>query len=99
MESVQPPDIITQARNFTAAMAKWATVDGLSVVPDEIVTKRKEICDKCPHWNPDCYTGTGQCNICGCSGLKLYIPSSKCPLTPPKWDMFNEAENTTGSRT
>ena len=99
MEAQQPPNIITQAKNFTSAMTKWATMDGLSVAPDHIIQQRKEICDACPHWNASGFAGAGQCYICGCSGLKLYIPSSKCPLTPPKWDAFSEAANTTGSQT
>ena len=50
---------------------------------DEVVTERKETCLACLNWNPRGYGGTGKCEACGCSALKLTLAASKCPLS--KW--------------
>lgn len=72
-------------KNFGASMIKWGSKDNLKLAGTEELEKRREICTKCDDWNPTAFGGLGKCNICGCSVGKLYIPSSVCPATPPKW--------------
>lgn len=74
---------LEKAAQFAGAMWNWAKIDGLKVVDKTGFDSRKEICSKCEHWNQAGFGGMGQCKVCGCSGAKLYIPSSRCPLG--KW--------------
>lgn len=92
-EPHQPPNIITMAGTLGKSVANWATADDFSIISDELLKHRKEICEKCSYWDKNAYLGAGRCNICGCSGLKLYIPSSKCPLNPPKWTEVTVADH------
>jgi hypothetical protein len=70
---------VNKITQFAGAMWEWAKTDKFSTVSDDVLAKRKEICTKCDYWNQAGYGGMGQCRICGCSGAKLYLPSSKCP--------------------
>lgn len=44
---------------------------------------RRRICDGCGFWDPDHMEGLGKCMECGCSGTKLIIAASQCPIG--KW--------------
>ncbi len=82
-------DIITPTpmeliKGFTKSIITWSE-DGFKVVPEEILKKRKEICMSCARWNSKAYGGIGNCRICGCTKLKLYLPSERCKDNPPKW--------------
>lgn len=89
MEINKEPSLVDKAKNLTTAAVNWAKKDGFSRVPDEIFQARKSICLACPNWDMEAFNNTGRCKICGCSVAKLYIPSAKCPDTPPKWDVVN----------
>lgn len=84
----EKPEISEQAANFIKSMTNWAVKDGFHTVPSDILEKRKDICTKCEFWDFSGFGGLGMCKKCGCSAGKLYIPSSKCPLSPPKWEAF-----------
>lgn len=86
MEDNKEPNIIEKAKSLGNAMIDWATQDNFSKVSPEVFQQRKDICLACPHWVQEAYGGMGKCGICGCSVTKLYLPSSKCPHNPPKWD-------------
>jgi hypothetical protein len=79
------PNIIEKAKNLIGAVSDWAKNDNFSKVSEDVFYYRKQICDNCPFWNPDGYAGIGKCENCGCSIAKLYIPSSVCPDSPPRW--------------
>lgn len=83
------PNLIEKAKNLTGAMVNWATQDGLKTVHPDMFAARKEICSTCEFWDKDGFSGRGQCKKCGCSVGKLYIPSSRCPLDPPKWNSIS----------
>lgn len=85
MDSPESPNIIEMAKNFGHAMMEWALTDDFATVTDDEFNGRKTICMKCPAWEPDSFGGIGGCQRCGCSVLKLYIPSVQCPDTPPRW--------------
>lgn len=86
MEDNKEPNIIEKAKNLGNAVVDWATKDKFNKVSPEVFQQRKDICLACPHWVQDAYNGLGKCGICGCSVGKLYIPSSRCPHNPPKWN-------------
>lgn len=79
------PNIFDMTKHLTEAGITWATKDSLSIVNDVVLKDRRSICEKCEHWDRDGFFGIGKCKICGCSAAKLYVPSSICPLHPPKW--------------
>jgi hypothetical protein len=85
MELPQDPTIIDKARGFTTSMANWITKDNFGSVSDDILAQRKAICMECPLWDATGFGGMGKCKLCGCSALKLYIPSAYCPANPSKW--------------
>lgn len=84
LKDTQPPSIVERVAKFGHAAAQWAK-QGFHVVSQEKLEAREAICHVCPHWNGSSYYGLGSCSFCGCSGLKLYVETEKCPLTPPKW--------------
>lgn len=64
------------------AGAQWAKA-GFPIVSGEVLSERKGICAACEFWNADAFGGLGRCGKCGCSGVKLRLATSKCPLK--KW--------------
>jgi len=78
------PTLAEMTANFTKAMGNWVAA-GFKVVEREVFEKRHAICKSCEFWLPDARLGTGKCRKCGCSIYKLWMATSKCPLTPPKW--------------
>lgn len=70
------------SKNFTVAMFEYAK-DGFKNASEETYQKRLEICRACSFWDEAGYFGMGKCNKCGCSGAKLRIDSSNCPIN--KW--------------
>lgn len=81
-----PPPKPTMAQmltGFTKAATTWAA-SGFKVLDHAGFVKRREICHECDFWRGDgALFGLGQCGKCGCSGLKLFLPSEKCPIG--KW--------------
>lgn len=64
------------------AGAEWAKA-GFPIVSGGDFEARKKICASCEHWNADAFGGLGRCGKCGCSGVKLRLATSKCPVG--KW--------------
>lgn len=79
------PTLAEMTANFTEAVAGWAKA-GFKVVEKGVFEKRHTICRSCEFWLPDARLGIGKCRKCGCSIYKLWMATSKCPLTPPKWE-------------
>jgi hypothetical protein len=80
------PTIVDQATSLAKSTVNWATKDKFTTVSSEVFQQRKSTCDKCEHWDQSAYNKHGRCKICGCSVVKLYIPSAFCPHNPPKWE-------------
>ena len=76
------PGIVQKAFNLADAMVSWAR-SGFKIASEEQYKARKAICLSCDQWNGEGYLGAGACKACGCTGAKLYIASSECPLK--KW--------------
>ena len=70
------------AVNVTKAAWAWAAA-GLPVVTQLVYDGRRAICDACEHWDATAFLGMGKCKACGCSSLKLWLATSRCPLK--KW--------------
>jgi len=76
------PTAVQKIFNLADAMVSWAA-SGFKIAPEDSYKARKAICLACDQWNGEGYFGAGACKQCGCSGAKLYLASSTCPLK--KW--------------
>jgi len=56
---------------------------GFKTIENEEKNNRQSICERCKFWEKKAYMNLGKCKKCGCSGIKLWMASSKCPLG--KW--------------
>jgi hypothetical protein len=80
------PTIISMARNLggvAISSAKLVTKKQPILASDEVVAERTTTCLGCLNWNPRAYKGLGKCEACGCSGIKIKLAASKCPIQ--KW--------------
>lgn len=80
------PTIVSMAKSLggvVVASGKLAAKKQPVLASDEVVAERKATCLGCLNWNPRGYMGLGRCEACGCSGLKVKLAASKCPLL--KW--------------
>jgi hypothetical protein len=76
---VEEPGLIEKAQGFTKAMVSWAS-NGFPMVSDEVLSERKKICKNCEYWDSTSYGDIGKCKKCGCSGAKLHLSTSRCPI-------------------
>ena len=76
--STEPPTLAEKAKTFTRAMVEWASY-GFPVVDQAVLEERRATCAACPYWRGEEMFGYGACGKCGCSGLKLFLPTQKCP--------------------
>lgn len=89
LQSIEPQEdtkdnlsLSNLASNFKTSMVDWAK-SGFKTVDQETLDSRLDICKGCEYWKPDSYLGLGKCTKCGCSGSKLHLATSKCPIG--KW--------------
>jgi hypothetical protein len=73
-----------KAKNLAKAASDIVT-HGVPLVPEKIYNQRIKICEGCEFWVKN-KAGLQECKICGCTSAKQKLSSSKCPLSPPKWD-------------
>ncbi len=78
------PTLLELAKNFTGAMKAWEKT-GFKVVKQAEYEHRHAVCQACQYWLPDARLGLGKCKKCGCSRVKLWLISSRCPDKPPRW--------------
>ena len=71
------------ASNFASAISEWIA-NGAPVVSKAQYKERASQCLECEFWDPEAFAGKGKCLRCGCSGVKLYLATSKCP--EGKWE-------------
>ena len=93
MELPQDLNIMDKTKNLGVSIVNWATTDRFARVSDEQFAERKAICTACPFWDGEGFNHLGKCKLCGCSGLKLYIPSAKCPAVPQRWAAVSVSDN------
>lgn len=71
--------------NLAQSLLAW-TKSGRPVVNAKQWETRLSICRSCTFWSENRNTNVAKCMKCGCGSGKLLLTSSKCPLTPPKWN-------------
>ncbi len=87
-ETPKDPKPEEMVRNFSLAMGKWIKA-GFKVVDQEKHNARAAICQgneltpKCDFWEPGARLGMGKCKKCGCTKMKLWLATEKCPVD--KW--------------
>lgn len=83
------PSMKNMAVNLVSALGAWAAA-GFPVLSAEDARARGEQCSgsetkpKCAHWQPDARAGFGKCRLCGCTNLKWWLATAKCPIQ--KWE-------------
>ena len=88
--SKNPPDLAMKVtaslpemmKNLGQAAILYAN-DGFRNCTKKEHDERLVICKACELWDDAGYMGLGKCRKCGCSGAKLWMGSSKCPIG--KW--------------
>ena len=78
------PKLIDQAANLTKALSKWAK-SGFKVADKDTIEDRKSNCESCEFWKHNGNMGLGKCNHaeCGCTKVKWWLATEKCPID--KW--------------
>jgi hypothetical protein len=77
------PPISKMAKTALNSAVTWAK-SGLKTTSEEMVAKRKAICQNCELWDALALKGTGRCTKCGCSTwAKIRMATEKCPID--KW--------------
>lgn len=69
---LRDPTGVELIRNFGAAVGRWAAA-GFEVTGQDEYARRRVACDACADW-----VG-GRCRRCGCTGLKLWLATERCP--------------------
>lgn len=78
------PTVADLATNFAGATLRWLA-EGAPVVSEASYTLRAAACSGCEMWDENARFGLGRCNApgCGCTKLKRWLATEKCPLG--KW--------------
>ncbi len=79
-EIPKDPTISQMVSNFAGAMVDWAK-SGFKIVSQEVFDERLGVCRGCEAWDEEARSGMGKCRDikCGCTKLKHWLKSSKCP--------------------
>lgn len=72
--SLKPRHLV---RRFIRALARWIRA-GCPLLTGPSYAARQSTCQTCRHWRPNGYLGLGKCASCGCSSLKLRLPTETC---------------------
>lgn len=81
-DDTEPPTVPEMAATFARSVKRWVS-NGMGTVDFEKFHARLQTCQACDRWNGEAMFGLGRCGKCGCSGVKLYMDTEKCPLD--KW--------------
>ncbi len=81
------------AAHLAEALGRWAFA-GFPVATSKVVDARKAACQKCEFWDGSARLGLGKCNHekCGCTKLKWWLSTEKCP--DGRWPEINIEEAT-----
>lgn len=80
-----PPTMLEKMGTLAKALYQVARHAKEPLVSAEELQRRREICADCNFFGHSQSLIKVACRRCGCSGLKLVLTSSQCPLNPPKW--------------
>lgn len=90
------PTVVELLENFSKATVKFLK-SGMPVVDEAVCKARLKICGECEHWDGKARFGLGKCAHvkCGCTKLKHWMASEKCPIG--KWAEEIYAKPTTNT--
>lgn len=74
-----PPTLGEKAYTLATSLANYARSGFATVTPEEF-ERRKTICSECNYFGGTHSVVKVVCKRCGCSGLKIHIKTSVCPL-------------------
>ena len=80
--------LTAQAATLGRALVRWHRA-GYKLASRDLRGLRKATCSACvlpdglPGYDPAARGGLGRCRSCGCTGLKWWLQSERCPLG--KW--------------
>ena len=72
------PSGIEIAKNFGASILAWA-VSGFPIVDRATFDQRLATCAACSFWKPRVRFTLGKCEKCGCTKLKHWLATERCP--------------------
>jgi hypothetical protein len=80
-----PPSLLEKMSTLGRALVNAALNARHPVVSAEEVERRRQICGECNFFGGSKSVLKVACKVCGCGGLKLFLTTSACPLSQPKW--------------
>lgn len=82
--SLERPGVANKAGRLGGALVRWVRA-GFGLAEKRERARRKAACETCELWRPRGNLGLGECQApgCGCTRLKRYLPTERCPLG--KW--------------
>lgn len=92
----KPPGFMAKITGFVLSYAAWAKEGFPRRSPEWVVEIFETHCKPCQYYDPNGTTpfgSVGTCTRCGCHVSddcedmlnKIVLPTSSCPLDPPKW--------------
>ncbi len=81
MDSHESDSPSPNMRGSGGRLYAWAK-SGFQRVDQEEFDRRRSICKSCEHWDAEALFNRGKCRKCGCSQLKLWMASARCPDAP-----------------
>jgi hypothetical protein len=76
--STEPPTFADRVRSFSRAVTGFSQ-GGVGVAAPEVIAEREAACHACELYRGDRGLGFVSCGKCGCTSIKLWIPSEVCP--------------------
>lgn len=72
------PSGFDMVKNFTTSALTWVA-SGFRLVDKVTFDQRMAVCQACPFWKPRARFTLGKCNKCGCTKLKQWLATERCP--------------------
>lgn len=82
LHNTEPPTLLDRARSFAWAAKDWMR-SGMPVTTHDVVQSRLETCRTCGYWSGESSPFHTACRKCGCTGIKMWMATSRCPIG--KW--------------
>jgi hypothetical protein len=76
------PTITEMVVGLAHSLSTWAD-SGYAVTDPQEARTRAETCRSCEHYDAAARMGLGRCGVCGCTNIKWWLKSEKCPIG--KW--------------
>jgi len=83
-DSLKEPTLVGMLEDFVAATKIWAAA-GFPVCTKAQIEARVGSCNNCDKWDAKARLGLGLCSACGCTLIKRWLATEKCPLG--KWSV------------